>query len=134
MLFFWSPYEKLTRSLFTFPLNGRDSSLFFSLVLLYSPSLFLLGQIISSPTPFLLFAFLDKFFSKSNSSSLFCSDKCILSATPIPQKDSQTIPNSVSVAKSFQFLQIYSKSHFLPDLEKFLSFFAYPFHTLAAGV
>ena len=40
--------------------HGRDSSLLFRLALLYSPSPFLLGQFISSPTPFLPFAFLAK--------------------------------------------------------------------------
>ena len=38
MLLFWSRSGKETRSLFAFPLNGRDSLLLFWLALLYSPS------------------------------------------------------------------------------------------------
>ena len=83
MLLFWSRSGKGTWSLFSFPLNGRDTSLLFWLALLYSPSPFLLGQLFSSPTPFLHFAFWTKIswiqflfsllfvqsYSKSNSSS-----------------------------------------------------------------
>ena len=57
MLLFWSRSGKQTRSIFSLPLNGRDSILLFWLALLYSPSPFSLGQIISSPTPFLAFVF-----------------------------------------------------------------------------
>ena len=62
MLLFWSRSGKETRSLFTFPVNGRYSSLLFWLALLYFLSPFSLGQFISLPTPFLSFAFLDKSF------------------------------------------------------------------------
>ena len=58
-----------------------------TLLLLYSPSPFLLGQIILSPSPFLPLSFLDKNF---------------LSPTPISQKHSKTILNVVLAAKSFQ--------------------------------
>ena len=45
-------------------------------------------------------------FSRSNSSSLLF-DKNILSPTSILQKYSKTIPNSILVAKSFQFRKIF---------------------------
>ena len=85
MLLFWSRSGKETRSLFAFPLKGRDSLLLFWLALLYSP--FYLDKIILSP----------------NLSSLFSLDKNILSPTSILQNYSKTIPNSVLVAKLFQF-------------------------------
>ena len=78
---------------------------------------FLLGQIILKPTPFLFLPFGQK-LSKSNSSSLISSDKKILGPTPILQKCSKTIPNSVS-RQFIPISQKNSKSHFLPDLEKF---------------
>ena len=101
MLLFWSRSGKETGSLFSFQLNGRDSSLVFWLALLYSPSPFLLEQIISNPTPFLPFPF-GQNFSKSNSSSLISSDKNIPSPISILQKYSKTIPNSVLAAKSIR--------------------------------
>ena len=53
-LSFWSGSVKPKWSYFSFPLNGRDSSLLFWLALLFS---FLRGQIVRSPTPFLLSLF-----------------------------------------------------------------------------
>ena len=50
-----------------------------------------------------LFCFFGQTFCKSNFSSLFSLGKKILSPTSFPQKCSRTIPNSVLVAKSFQF-------------------------------
>ena len=56
-------------------------------------------------------------FSKSNSSSLFSSDKNILSPTSIPQKFFKTIPNSVFSSKSVQFSKkILSPIFFLTSL------------------
>ena len=75
-LFFWSRSWKRTRSSFAFPLSGWDSLLLFWLALLYSPSPFLLGQIFSSPTPFLVFAFLDKNFLFQFLFSLLFGQKC----------------------------------------------------------
>ena len=48
------------------------------------------------------FCLLDKNFMSPNSSSLFSSDKNILSPTSILQKYSETIPNSVLAANSYQ--------------------------------
>ena len=63
MLLFRSRSGKGTRSLFSLPLNGRNSSLLFWLALLYSPSPFYLDNFFLGPTPFLPFAFLDKISS-----------------------------------------------------------------------
>ena len=102
MLLFWSRSGKGTHSLFSFPLNGRDSLLLFWLALLFSPSPFLLGQIISSPTPFLPFAFLEKTFISPIPLVFSLRTKKILSPTSILQKYSKTIPNPVLATKSFQ--------------------------------
>ena len=79
------------------------------------------------------FCFFGQKFSKSNFSSLFPSDKNILSPSPIPQKCSKTIPNSVLAAKSFQSWKNILSLIFFLTLKNSL-FFAYPFHTLASGV
>ena len=133
VLLIWNRSGNEIRLLLTFPLSGRDSLLLFWLALLYSPSPFLLGQIIfksNSLSPFCLFG---QKLSKSNSSSLFSSDKTILSPTSIPQKNSKAFPNSVWVAKPFQFRKnILSPIFFLTY--KISLDFAYPFHTLTSGV
>ena len=130
---FWSRSRIETRLLFTFPLSGRDSLFLFWLALLYSPSPFLLGRNIfksNSLSPFCLFG---QNFSKSNSSSLFSSDKNILNPTSIPQKNSKTIPNSEWVAKPFHFRKNILSPIFFLTWKNSLDF-AYPFHALASAV
>ena len=77
-------------------LHSSSDLLYFTLLLLFTWTNYFKS---SSPSPFRLFG---QKFSKSNFSSLFSSDKNILSPTSMPQKDSKTIPNSVSAAKSVQ--------------------------------
>ena len=73
---------------------------------LYSSSRFYLDKLFSVQLPFSLFLLGQK-FSKSNSSSLSLHlDKIILSPTPILQNYSNTILNSVLVAKPIQFCKI----------------------------
>ena len=82
----------------------RDGTPYSSSDLLYFTLLlpFYLDKLFQVQLPFSLMLFGQK-TSKSNSSSLFSSDRKILSPTSILQKYSQTILNSVLAAKSFQF-------------------------------
>ena len=98
MLLFWSRSGKLTWSLFSFPLNGRDSLLLFWLALLYSSSPFYLDKNILSPISLPSSLRIKIFEVKILSSFCFPGLK-ILSPIPIPQK--------------------YSKSNSFSDLEKF---------------
>ena len=86
-------------SLSRLAVRGRDSLLLSQLALLYCFSPFLIGQIILGTTPFLTLPFGQK-ISKSNSSSVFSSDKNILSPTPILQTLSQLEIHS-NLAKIF---------------------------------
>ena len=80
------------------------------------------GTLYSSPDllyfTLLLSFWLGQKLFKSNSSSLFSSDKNILSPTPISQK--KFLDNSkFSLSRKFiPTSQKYSESHFLPDLKK----------------
>ena len=130
MLLFWSQSGKLTGSLFSFPLNGRDSSLLFRLDLPYfSP---LVGQIILSPTPFLLSLSRKKVFWVQFLLSLLFGQKHSKSNFIFTKKLSDDSKFCLS-RKIIPTSQRYSKSQSLSDLEK-LAFYAFPFYTLAAGV
>ena len=94
MLLFWSRSGKLTRSLFSFPVNGREFLLLFWLVFLYYPSPSYLNKLFQVQLPFSLSLFRTN-ISESNFFSLFSLDKNFLSPTSLPQKNSTTIPNSV---------------------------------------
>ena len=101
MLVFWSRSGKGTRSLFSFPPSGRDSSPLFWLALLYSPSPFFWTNCFYSDS-FSPFCSFGQTISESNSSSLFSSGRYNLRPTSLLQKWSKTIPTSVLASKSIQ--------------------------------
>ena len=82
---------------------------------------------------FTLLLYLDKIIPSPNSSSLSSLDKQNLSPTLIPQKYSETIPNSVLVAKQIQFYENILRQFQIMSLS-ILSLPAYLFRTLAIGV
>ena len=86
-----------------FPLLA-DGTPYSSSDLLYFTLLlpFYLNKLFQVELPFLSFVFFGQKFSKSNSPSLFSSDKKILSSNSILQNYSKTIPISVLAAKTFQ--------------------------------
>ena len=77
--------------------HSSSDLLYFTLLLPFTSTHY------SKSNSILLFCLLDKYFLSPNFSSPFSLDKKILSPTSILQKYSETIPNSVLVAKSFQF-------------------------------
>ena len=132
MLLFWSRSGKLARSLFSFPLNGRDPTPLLTCFTLLSFSFFTWTNYFKSNS-LSPFGFFGQKISQSNSSSLFSSEKNILSSTSILQKYSKTIPNSVLAVKSFQPRKNIPRPIFFL-FQKTSLFFAYPIHYLASGV
>ena len=115
MLLFWSRSGKLTRSLFSFPLKGWDSSLLFRLDLTYFSRL--VGQIILSPTPFLLSLSRKKVFWVQFLLSLLFGQNYSKSNFIFTKKFSDDSKFCLS-RKIIPTSQRYSKSQSLSDLEK----------------
>ena len=119
MLLFWSRSGKLTRSKIFFPLNGRDASLLFWPALLYSSSPFTWKSYSKSNSFSPLYS-LGQNYSKSNSSSLFSSDRIFLNQNSLFALSSWT-----EILSPTPSLQKHSKSNILSDLEKIPTFWLY---------
>ena len=111
----------------------KDGTPYFSPDLLYFtfPFLFYLDKLFQVQLPFYLL-FSGQKFSKSNSSSLFSSDKNTLSPISIPQNYSKSIPVSVLTAKSIRSQETIPSPFFSESGKLPLS--ACKIYTLAAGV
>ena len=127
MVLIWSLSGKPTRFLscstdMTFQSSSSDL-LNFTLLLPFTWTNYFMSN-----SRYPLCPFGQKFF-KSNVSSLFSSDKNILSLNSIPQKYLKTIANSVLAAKSFRPCKKFLSSIFLLTQKSSL-FFACLFYTL----